>query len=220
MEAKEMPTTKIAGSTSKVSFHPTIQRTSQNGTIIAVSGRIRPIIAFMSASGNAETAASMCTGVPIAPQASGAVLAIRLSAAAWNGLNPKPIMNAPAIATGDPNPAQPSMKAPNGRATNVLAGRKLVSKSQQNLQHICFRDSREPDCPNFPRKGRSYFRHAAPVLEPWAAVAEILRLRRSCQALTICPLALLGGKKVVGVERVLCVNKELRGYGKQGGEAH
>src|SRR5882672_7406246 len=78
MEAKEMPTTRMAGSTSKVSFHGTMARTSQNGTITAVIGRMRPIMAFMSASGRKVTAASMCTGVPIDPHATGAVLAMRL----------------------------------------------------------------------------------------------------------------------------------------------
>src|SRR3989441_3917438 len=49
-----------------------------------------------SDSGKPDTAASVCTGVPMAPHATGDVLASRLSAAAWNGLNPRPIMKAPA----------------------------------------------------------------------------------------------------------------------------
>ncbi len=120
----EPPTTRIAGSTSKVSLQPTIARTSQNGTMIPVIGRIRPIMALKSDSGSPETAASVCTGVPMAPHATGEVLAIRLSAAAWNGLNPRPIMNAPAIATGAPNPAAPSMKAPKQNATNKTCSRR------------------------------------------------------------------------------------------------
>src|SRR6266852_7255287 len=108
----EIPTTRMAGATSHVSDQLTIAFTSQKGTMMPVIGRIRPIIALMSDSGIAVTAARVCTGVPIAPQATGAVLAIRLSAAAWNGLKPRPIMNAPAIATGAPNPAAPSMNAP------------------------------------------------------------------------------------------------------------
>ncbi len=82
MDANEIPTTRMAGKTSNVSFHGTMARTSQNGTMTAVIGRMRPIMAFISASGSNVTAASMCTGVPIAPQATGAVLAIRFSAAA------------------------------------------------------------------------------------------------------------------------------------------
>ena len=115
---KEVPTTRMAGSTSKVSVQPTMARTSQNGTMMPVIGRMRPTIALKSDSGNPETAARVCTGVPMAPQATGEVLAIRLRAAAWNGLNPRPIMKAPAIATGAPNPAAPSMKAPKQNATS------------------------------------------------------------------------------------------------------
>ena len=108
----------MAGSTSKVSDQPTIARTSQKGTMIPVIGRMRPTIALRSDSGRPVTAASVCTGVPIAPQATGDVFAIRLSAAAWKGWNPSPIMNAPAIATGAPKPAAPSMNAPKQNATS------------------------------------------------------------------------------------------------------
>src|SRR5476649_121577 len=73
MEAKEMPTTRIAGRTSNVSFHETMARTSQNGTMMAVKGKMRPIMAFMSASGSWVTVASMWTGVPMAPQATGEI---------------------------------------------------------------------------------------------------------------------------------------------------
>src|SRR5213083_2732665 len=66
-------------------------------------------------------------GTPVhtlAPHATGDVLASRLSAAAWNGLNPRPIMKAPAIATGAPNPAAPSMKAPKQNATSSSCNRR------------------------------------------------------------------------------------------------
>src|SRR5205807_5643440 len=56
--------------------------------------------------------------------ATGDVLASRLSAAAWNGLNPRPIMKAPAIATGAPNPAAPSMNAPKQNATSSSCNRR------------------------------------------------------------------------------------------------
>src|SRR5262249_54077364 len=114
----------MAGKTSKVSFQLTIARTSQKGTMIAVKGRMRPIVALRSDSGRPDTAASVWTGVPMAPQATGAVLAIRLSTAAWNGSNPRPIMNAPAIATGAPNPAAPSIRAPKQKATSSTCSRR------------------------------------------------------------------------------------------------
>ena len=47
----------MAGNTSKVSFQVTIVLTSQKGTMTAVNGRMRPIIAFRSDSGNEVTAA-------------------------------------------------------------------------------------------------------------------------------------------------------------------
>src|SRR6266436_7361616 len=75
--AKDNPTTRIAGSTSNVSSQLTIVRTSQKGTITAVKGKILPIILFKSPSARPETAANVCTGVPIAPHATGAVLAIK-----------------------------------------------------------------------------------------------------------------------------------------------
>src|SRR5271157_3253415 len=70
---KETPTTRMAGNTSNVSSQPTIARTSQKGTITAVKGRIRPTMALKSESGSAVTAARECIGVPMAPQATGAV---------------------------------------------------------------------------------------------------------------------------------------------------
>src|SRR6266446_5727457 len=121
---KERPTTRMAGRTSNVSAHPTIVRTSQNGTMTAVKGRMRPIIALRSDSDSPHTAANVCTGVPIAPQATGAVLAIRFSAAAWKGRKPSPIMKAPAMATGAPNPAAPSMNAPKQNATSKTCRRR------------------------------------------------------------------------------------------------
>src|SRR6266568_1779405 len=114
----------MAGNTSKVSFQLTIVLTSQKGTMIAVKGRIRPIIAFKSDSGKDVTAASVWTGVPIAPHATGAVFAIKFNAAAWNGLKPRPIMKAPAIATGAPKPAAPSMNAPKQNATRSSCSRR------------------------------------------------------------------------------------------------
>src|SRR5262249_52867516 len=123
-DANEIPTTRIAGSTSNVSAHPTKERTSQNATITAVIGKILPIIALKSDSGRPDTAARVWTGVPIAPHATGAVLAIKFSTAAWNGSNPSPIMKAPAIATGAPNPAEPSINEPKQKATNRSCSRR------------------------------------------------------------------------------------------------
>ena len=57
-------------------------------------------------------------GTPIAPNATGAVLAIKQRPAAVNGLKPSPTNRAAEIATGAPKPAAPSKNAPNENATS------------------------------------------------------------------------------------------------------
>ena len=64
------------------------------------------------------TAASTTMGVPSAPYATGAVLAISERPAAASGLKPRPIMIAAVTATGVPKPAAPSKKAPKQNATS------------------------------------------------------------------------------------------------------
>ena len=56
--------------------------------------------------------------MPSAPKATGAVLPMSASFAASNGRKPRPIISAPLIATGVPNPAAPSMNAPKLKAIN------------------------------------------------------------------------------------------------------
>ena len=63
-------------------------------------------------------------GVPMAPQATGAVLAIRLRTADWKGLKPRPTMTAPAMATGVPKPEVPSMMAPKENAMRSTCRRR------------------------------------------------------------------------------------------------
>ena len=71
-----------------------------------------------------ETAARVTMGVPMAPQATGAVLASRLSTADWKGLKPSPTMTAPAMATGVPKPEVPSMMAPKEKAMSSTWSRR------------------------------------------------------------------------------------------------
>jgi hypothetical protein len=66
--------------------------------------------------GSPVTAFNVRIGVPIDPNATGAVLASRHAAAACNGGKPRPESIAADTATGVPNPAAPSMKAPNANA--------------------------------------------------------------------------------------------------------
>ena len=60
----------------------------------------------------------MPAGLVLTSAGYGAVLPISASFAASSGLKPSPISIAPVIATGAPNPAQPSMNAPKQNATS------------------------------------------------------------------------------------------------------
>jgi len=80
--AKEPPDTIIAGSTSLVPFQPDMMNTSQNGTNRDNSGSWRPTIWPMANASSPVTAPAVTMGIPIAPKATGAVLAIRQMPAA------------------------------------------------------------------------------------------------------------------------------------------
>ena len=60
--------------------------------------------------------ASVITGIPMLPNATGAVLASKQMPAAKKGSKPNPASMPAATATGAPNPAAPSIKAPNENA--------------------------------------------------------------------------------------------------------
>ena len=93
--------------------------TSQKGTKMETKGNWRPAIAESVTWSRPLTAASVTIGVPMAPHATGAVLARRLSTADWKGLKPRPTMTAPAMATGVPKPEVPSIIAPNENAIST-----------------------------------------------------------------------------------------------------
>src|ERR1039457_2829268 len=119
--ANDPPEQSAAGHTSQTSFHvpPSIFTNvamSQKGTRTDTNGSWWPAISESVLSSSPLTAASVTIGVPIAPQATGAVFARRFSTADWNGLKPRPTMTAPAIATGVPKPEVPSMIAPKENA--------------------------------------------------------------------------------------------------------
>src|ERR1700736_1076531 len=116
MDANTTPHNRAAGQTENVWRHRVIERISQNGRISAVHGRIRPTIALRSASGSPVTATNARIGFPTPPNATGAVLAIRHSTAAPNGLKPSPTIIAPPTATGAPPPPDPSSTAPKAKA--------------------------------------------------------------------------------------------------------
>ncbi len=64
------------------------------------------------------------TGVPSAPKATGAVLAIRDRPEAASGEKPSPIRMAAVTATGVPKPAAPSKKAPKQKAISSSCSRR------------------------------------------------------------------------------------------------
>src|ERR1700688_4740278 len=129
MTANVAPAQSAAGHTSNTSFHvpPSIftnVATSQTEPRIEMKGSWRPAMAESVTWSRPLTAASVTIGVPIAPHATGAVLARRFSTADWNGLNPRPTITAPAIATGVPKPEVPSMIAPNENAISTHCSRR------------------------------------------------------------------------------------------------
>ncbi len=87
-----------------------------SGTSSASSGVCRPTTAATVSSGNSVTCARVTTGVPMAPKATGAVLATRATTAALTGSKPSATSITEQIATGAPNPANASRSAPKQNA--------------------------------------------------------------------------------------------------------
>ncbi len=114
--AKLTPATRIAGHTSSILRQPANAQISQNGTSTEKNGNCRPTIIDSSISSSPVTLARVMIGVPSAPKATGAVLAISARPDAANGEKPRPIRIAPVTATGVPNPAAPSKNAPKQKA--------------------------------------------------------------------------------------------------------
>ena len=116
--AKERPATRIGGQTSSVFLQPTNAMISQNGTMTEKNGSCRPTMPLSSCRSRPVTAASAMMGVPSAPKATGAVLAMSDKPDAASGLKPRPMSIAAVTATGVPKPAAPSKKAPRQKAMN------------------------------------------------------------------------------------------------------
>src|SRR5262245_989395 len=107
---KETPQTSAAGQISLVARQPAKAQISQNGTITEKNGSCRPTMAPSLITSRPVAAASPTIGVPSAPKATGAVLAISDRPAAASGEKPRPIRMAPVTATGVPKPDAPSKK--------------------------------------------------------------------------------------------------------------
>ena len=87
-----------------------------SGTISARNGVWRPTIAPRSSLGSPVISARVTIGMAIAPKATGAVLATSATAAALMGWKPSAISITAVMATGVPNPASASSRAPKQKA--------------------------------------------------------------------------------------------------------
>src|SRR5690242_6425581 len=128
--AKHAPATRIAGQISSMPRKPANAQINQNGTSSEKNGSCRPTIALSCFRSNPVTPCSPISGAPKAPNATGAVFAIKERTDADIGEKPNPIKIAPVTATGVPNPQAPSMNAPKLKATssncNLRSSVKLV----------------------------------------------------------------------------------------------
>src|SRR5262249_61328377 len=97
-----------AGQAPRSHFHPDIVATSHAGTSSDTNGSCRPAITPSVVAGMPVTAPRVRIGVPMAPKATGAVLAMSERPAAYSGVKPRPMRSAEQIATGVPKPEQPS----------------------------------------------------------------------------------------------------------------
>ena len=88
--------------------------------------QMRPTHCASASSSMPVVPASVTTGMPIEPNATGAVFASRQMPAAKNGEKPSPVSIAAATATGVPKPAAPSTNAPNANAISIACSRRSV----------------------------------------------------------------------------------------------
>ena len=75
--AKLPPATRMAGQVSRMPLKPSMMKTIQNGTSIARQGSWRPTMLPILKGSRPDTWPATMIGMPMAPKATGAVLAIR-----------------------------------------------------------------------------------------------------------------------------------------------
>ncbi len=116
---------------------PSTIATSTSGTNSARIGVCLPTIAPRVSLGSSVTLPSVRIGVAIAPNATGAVLAVSASAAALSGLNPSAISITDVTATGVPNPASASSSAPNENAMMTACTRwSSLTRANERRKHV------------------------------------------------------------------------------------
>jgi hypothetical protein len=93
-----------------------------------MNGSCRPIIAPSVVSDSCVTAPSVVTGAPSAPNATGAVLKIKVKTSASSAGKPSAISRALVIATGVPKPATPSSRQPKQKPTTTSTTRRSFGR--------------------------------------------------------------------------------------------
>ncbi len=114
--AKAHPQARAGAQVSRSPRRPSTRKTSSSGTTRASSGVWRPTTEATASSGRPVTWARVTTGVPMAPKATGAVLATSATTAALTGSKPSATSITALMATGAPKPASASRSAPKQKA--------------------------------------------------------------------------------------------------------
>ena len=113
-----MPTTRMAGKTSNVSLQLTMARTSQNGTMTAVIGRMRPIVAFMSGSGRPRNRGQRVDWSPDAAPGHRRGVGDQVQRRRMERLESQPDHESAGDGHGRTEAGAPSMNAPKQNATS------------------------------------------------------------------------------------------------------
>ena len=143
--AKEMPITAAAGPASLTPRMPSRMKRMKKGTTAAMSRTCREISPAISAVCSAvrpPTEPAVVTGMPTAPKATGAVLAISTVVAALSGFTPRARIMVAVIATGAPKPARASNKPPKQKAMRMAWMRISPSPSRSKVLR---RSSKRPE---------------------------------------------------------------------------
>jgi len=115
----ETPATRAIGQVCRSPRRPSTRNTRISGTTAASTGVCRPAIWASVCTSMPVTPESAMIGAPIAPKATGAVLAISDTIAAFSGFIPAAISIAIEMATGAPKPARDSRRAPKQNAMMI-----------------------------------------------------------------------------------------------------
>jgi hypothetical protein len=113
---KTVPASRVGSQMPAMTPEPPRAYMKKTGITITSGVQIAPTSALSWESESPVVAASVTTGMPIEPNATGTVFASKQIADALKGENPRPTSMVAAIATGVPNPAAPSRKPPKAKA--------------------------------------------------------------------------------------------------------